>query len=609
MSGYINGAIGCKNSVIGASSNWRGNSCSFSMPAASWIATYPNPGATSGYKFNYGAPYPDGTFYLTNSYDNDEAYDVNSLLLRVSDGAALTSTGAPTNAVTPAFSHDGRAVAYNQRISTTGASSGTQLRVRDFSCGAAAGSTTCVGTSRTFSSERTVANCGTTGCQTIGHPSFLPDNAGILYQHVVREPGLNSSPFSNTSFSRLNTWYGALGEVWLTSKNTGFTPIRLNALNGRTSGGTSYLPTVPRDVSTPTNYDTRFHAASGTTMAGQPPYWVGDKCSPGPQSTSVVESQLNYIPTASPQEAGDKYWVIFTSRRLYGNVAISSPWQTQRSNGSDFYAPFGGACSGYDAYGPASGFIETKKLWVSAIDKTWSSGGDPSHPPFYLRGQELEAGNSHGHWVETPCAGLNASCVTHDDCCFGTGATPTTECRIVSTGGAKECRNASSCAAAGVTCATTADCCSGLQCPMGGGVCIAPPPPVVVVPVYAAGTTTREFIASCPAGTSVAWRFFEWQATVPNMTTVDFFVQTKDSASATYEPMMPLLLSSATPASGTGPGTWYRGPQTVDQVLAAAMPPLPSRSYLLVTMAFNPITSVSPTLHEWRQIYDCLPSE
>jgi hypothetical protein len=73
--------------------------------------------------------------------------------------------------------------------------------------------------------------------------------------------------------------------------------------------------------------------------------------------------------------------------------------------------------------------------------------------------------------------------------------------------------------------------------------------------------------------------------------------------------MMPLLLSSATPASGTGPGTWYRGPQTVDQVLAAAMPPLPSRSYLLVTMAFNPITSVSPTLHEWRQIYDCLPTE
>jgi len=753
-SGYTNGP-GCNNSVDDSATgtNYRGNSCSFSMPASTWIATYPNPGAAR-YKFNYGAPYPDGSFYLTNAFDNDESYKFASALLQVSNGNTIASTAAPTLAITPAFSHDGRAVAYNDgwtaparasqvniaevspcaqfggaynggegaqvrnlspaaldmslwtirngagttcytigagvmvasganqsfgwtgncladttaatsirlhdaggalrdnraytlpvactstanirrgilscaagwsygsgsandttndacgAVAGTGDETGPDIRVKDFDCNAAAGSTTCVGASKTFSGERTVVSCGSTGCITAGNPSFLPDNTGILYQHVLRVPG------TNNVFSRLNTWYGALGEIWLTSKTQPFTPIRLNNLNGYTSTG-SYLPTTPRDVSVPTGYNNNFHSATGAAAQ-----WVGDACSQPPTNTTVYENQLNYIPTVSPQEAGNKYWAMFTSRRMYGNVAISSPWQAQRSDDTTNYfgnyctTPKPGTCrnasnncSSANAYGPNSGLIEAKKLWVSAIDKTWSAGGDPSHPPFYLRGQELDAGNSHGIWVASACAGLNATCVTHDDCCNGTGASPTRECRIVSTAGAKECRTIGTCSAAGAACATTANCCSGLTCPAGGGVCLTPPPPVVSVPTFVESTVTREYVAACPAGTHPFWRFFEWQATIPAMTSIEFFVETKATAVDTYQPMAPIPLSTALPATGTGPGTWYRGPQTVDQKLSANMPPLPSLPYLRVTMTFKPTMSMAPTLHEWRQIYDCMPSE
>jgi hypothetical protein len=126
--------------------------------------------------------------------------------------------------------------------------------------------------------------------------------------------------------------------------------------------------------------------------------------------------------------------------------------------------------------------------------------------------------------------------------------------------------------------------------------------------MYTTQTTTREYIANCPHGTQVKWRHFEWQATIPMGTSIAFSVQTKATAAATYQPMMPLLLSTVT-SSGM-PGKWYHGSSTVEQVFAAAtMPPIASGDYLMVTMTFNPTMSAAPTLLQWRQIFDCVPSE
>lgn len=137
-------------------------------------------------------------------------------------------------------------------------------------------------------------------------------------------------------------------------------------------------------------------------------------------------------------------------------------------------------------------------------------------------------------------------------------------------------------------------------------------PPPVITPTYAAASMTRDYVANCPMGTHVAWRTFEWQATVPTGTSIQFFAQTKATSAASYQPTSPVLVATATPASGMGPGTWYRA-GTVDQALASSTPPLASLDYLRITITLNPtappLSSTAPTLHQWRQIYDCLPAE
>jgi len=51
---------------------------------------------------------------------------------------------------------------------------------------------------------------------------------------------------------------------------------------------------------------------------------------------------------------------------------------------------------------------------VAAIDINPTPGTDPSHPAFYLPGQELNAGNLRGFWVVDPCKqnGIRASPAT-----------------------------------------------------------------------------------------------------------------------------------------------------------------------------------------------------
>ena len=50
------------------------------------------------------------------------------------------------------------------------------------------------------------------------------------------------------------------------------------------------------------------------------------------------------------------------------------------------------------------------KLWVAAIDINAPPGQDPSHPAFYLDGQELVADNLRGYWVLPACAQLGVGC-------------------------------------------------------------------------------------------------------------------------------------------------------------------------------------------------------
>jgi hypothetical protein len=160
------------------------------------------------------------------------------------------------------------------------------------------------------------------------------------------------------------------------------------------------------------------------------------------------DTQLNYEPTINPVPSGGYYWAVFTSRRMYGNVATGDPYEV----GDGTYPV-------------------TKKLWVAAIDLHPTPGKDPSHPAFYLPGQEINAGNMRGYWVVDPCKKNGNACETGDECCNGF-------CRQPDDGGAPVCSDKpQGCANEFEKCEKTADCCganNGFQCI--GGHCARPTP-------------------------------------------------------------------------------------------------------------------------------------
>jgi hypothetical protein len=154
------------------------------------------------------------------------------------------------------------------------------------------------------------------------------------------------------------------------------------------------------------------------------------------------DMDLNYYSTVSPVAAGGYFWVFFTSRRTYGNV------MTQAETDS-----------------------VTKKLWVAAINIESQRGefpsppaGDPSHPAFYLPGQELAAGNIRAFATLTPCKADGTTCTSGLDCCGG-----------FCVGGV--CKPSTpECSKVDDKCTTSADCCA-FKPPLAciGGRCAIPP--------------------------------------------------------------------------------------------------------------------------------------
>lgn len=100
------------------------------------------------------------------------------------------------------------------------------------------------------------------------------------------------------------------------------------------------------------------------------------------------DENKNYEPTISPVASGGYFWIMFTSRRTYGN----------KLTGSEY---------------------ETKRLWVSALNINPQDGADFSNPAFYVAGQELTSGNSRGFWAQDPCKQDGSGCEAGDECCNG----------------------------------------------------------------------------------------------------------------------------------------------------------------------------------------------
>jgi hypothetical protein len=221
-------------------------------------------------------------------------------------------------------------------------------------------------------------------------PQFTPDALKVIY-------GLNT----NTDYSSWGGEHANLAETDVATKK----PTNLDMLNG-TKGSGTYLP------------------------------------------YGSAEQNLNYEPTVLPLAVGGYYWVVFTSRRFYGNIMNPTNYPDAWSN------------------------KERKKLWVAAIDINPAPGKDASHPAFYLPGQEFEAGNMRGFWALDPCKTNGITCETSDECCGG-------YCRQVtlSDGGlGRQCvPPPGGCSNEFEVCKTASDCCNGSNICVGGR-CSQPPP-------------------------------------------------------------------------------------------------------------------------------------
>lgn len=147
----------------------------------------------------------------------------------------------------------------------------------------------------------------------------------------------------------------------------------------------------------------------------------------------IDQTDANYEPTFLPVSLGGYFWLVFVSERTYGNTLTDTATATRR-----------------------------KQLWVTAIDANPVAGADPSHPSFWLPGQELDNQNMRGEWALNPCLDLGESCEAGYECCEGF-CQPGED-------GELTCSPPGKCAEEGEACDVAADCCDkALSCV--GGFC------------------------------------------------------------------------------------------------------------------------------------------
>ena len=164
-----------------------------------------------------------------------------------------------------------------------------------------------------------------------------------------------------------------------------------------------------------------------------------------PFAAAERDRKLNYEPTFAPLNSGGYMWVVFTGRRTYGNRLTNPNAVTgQLSN---------------------PGGAGVKQLWVVAIDQNPQPGVDPSHPAFWVTGQDMATLNMRGFWALDPCKQVGAACGTGSECC-------NQNCDM---GVCKE-PDPNTCAQTGNGCMKDGDCCDAKSKCI-NAICSEPPPP------------------------------------------------------------------------------------------------------------------------------------
>jgi hypothetical protein len=353
-------------------------------------------------KLGWAGLSPDGTMGLGNTEDvtGSESNAPPTALYAIPSGAVVAAAAGAqgiTDFVTamalPAFSPDGKHAAFTfvdgPSSGAIGGQNGKQLASIDFD-----------GTTNGFSNPQRLWEAGNQNNERPAYLTWMPGSDAVVFQR--RWGGDND----------YSSWHGARSELWWVDMATK-TAKRLDNVMGIGADGNSYLPTA-----------TNGHDQDET---------------------------LSYDPSISPVPSGGYAWMVFMSRRLYGNVATSDPFHSDPREHDTHVA-----CTS----DKTTECYTTKKLWMAAIDLNAPPGTDPSHPAFYIPGQEIKGTNSRPFFALQPCISDAGVCSTGVDCC--TGFCYDGFCRPP---------KQHECAKVGDKCTTTADCCPGSNTECIGGFC------------------------------------------------------------------------------------------------------------------------------------------
>jgi hypothetical protein len=290
-----------------------------------------------------------------------------------------------------------------------------------------------------------------TGMTTLAHPAFAPDG-----KHFA-------------AVESNNVWFEwTLGELVLFDYQAA-TPAFVNPLklaNGSTFASGEQAVAYP--TFSPDSNWLAFHVADHAggchdacaastvdigaiwmqSISGTPPVRLTTLTDSSP---NPADQDISFEPTFNPNERGGYFWVVFTSMRNWGNEITGTPDCGQ------------------------------KRLWVAAIDGT-PGATDPSHPAFFLEGQEEDTMNMRGFWTLASCLpnggaapdggvaevdsgddsgdASSGGCQQGFQCC--SGFCDMGQC--VSIGMV-------ACQGIGGTCMTAADCCNSSVVSCQGGMC------------------------------------------------------------------------------------------------------------------------------------------